>query len=77
MPACEIGHVTQFLCPRPRVSALDLVAEPLVLMGQTWAAARRVGAEWLQLFGLTQDIWQAYPPTARAASSRKSTWCMR
>ena len=67
----EIGHVTQFLRPRPRVSALDLVAEPLVLMGETWAEARRVGAEWLRLFGLKQDIWQAYPTTFSGGEQQK------
>ncbi len=67
----EIGHVTQFLRPRPRVSALDLVAEPLVLMGETWAEARRVGAEWLQLFGLKQDIWHAYPTTFSGGEQQK------
>ena len=67
----EIGHVTQFLRPRPRVSALDLVAEPLVLMGETWAEARRVGAEWLQLFGLKQDIWPAYPTTFSGGEQQK------
>ncbi|MEO7911685.1 MAG: ATP-binding cassette domain-containing protein [Roseiflexaceae bacterium] len=67
----EIGHVTQFLRSRPRVSALDLVAEPLVLMGETWAEARRVGAEWLQLFGLKQDIWQAYPTTFSGGEQQK------
>lgn len=67
----EIGHVTQFLRPRPRVSALDLVAEPLVLMGEAWAEARRVGAEWLDLFGLKQDLWQAYPTTFSGGEQQK------
>ncbi|MBW7886230.1 MAG: ATP-binding cassette domain-containing protein, partial [Caldilineaceae bacterium] len=31
----EIGFVTQFLRPRPRVTALELVAEPLLAAGQT------------------------------------------
>ncbi|NCC37798.1 MAG: ATP-binding cassette domain-containing protein, partial [Chloroflexia bacterium] len=31
----EIGHVTQFLRPRPRVTALDLVAEPLLVAGHS------------------------------------------
>ena len=67
----EIGHVTQFLRPRPRVSALDLVAEPLVQMGETWAEARRAGSDWLQLFGLKQDIWQAYPTTFSGGEQQK------
>jgi alpha-D-ribose 1-methylphosphonate 5-triphosphate synthase subunit PhnL len=67
----EIGHVTQFLRPRPRVSALDLVAEPLVLMGETWAEARRMAGEWLLLFGLKPDIWHAYPTTFSGGEQQK------
>jgi alpha-D-ribose 1-methylphosphonate 5-triphosphate synthase subunit PhnL len=68
---CEIGHVTQFLRPRPRVSALDLVAEPLVISGQPWAEARRNAAEWLEAFGLKSDIWQAYPTTFSGGEQQK------
>src|SRR5215470_1053156 len=35
----EIGFVSQFLRPRPRVSALELVAEPLLASGTTWDEA--------------------------------------
>lgn len=67
----EIGHVTQFLRPRPRVSALDLVAEPLVTSGQTWAEARRAAGEWLEAFGLKRDIWHAYPTTFSGGEQQK------
>src|SRR5262245_31018393 len=67
----EIGHVTQFLRPRPRVSALNLVAEPLVLMGEGWAAARQMASEWLLRFGLKQEIWQAYPTTFSGGEQQK------
>jgi len=66
----EIGHVTQFLRPRPRVSALDLVAEPL-LLDQPWAAARETAAEWLAAFGLKQAIWQAYPISFSGGEQQK------
>jgi alpha-D-ribose 1-methylphosphonate 5-triphosphate synthase subunit PhnL len=68
----EIGHVTQFLRARPRVSALDMVAEPLVVtMGATWAEARRDASEWLAMFGLKQDIWHAYPTTFSGGEQQK------
>src|SRR5215470_17898845 len=67
----EIGHVTQFLRPRPRVSTLDLVAEPLVLMGETWAEARHTASEWLDAFGLKRDIWYAYPTTFSGGEQQK------
>jgi alpha-D-ribose 1-methylphosphonate 5-triphosphate synthase subunit PhnL len=67
----EIGHVTQFLRSRPRVSALDLAAEPLVTFGQSWAEARRTASEWLDTFGLKRDIWQAYPTTFSGGEQQK------
>src|SRR5215470_15692076 len=67
----EIGHVTQFLRPRPRVSALDLVAEPLVAIGESWAEARHTASEWLDAFGLKRDIWYAYPTTFSGGEQQK------
>jgi len=67
----EIGHVTQFLRPRPRISALDIVAEPLVTNGHTWAGARSAAGEWLDAFGLKPDIWQAYPTTFSGGEQQK------
>jgi alpha-D-ribose 1-methylphosphonate 5-triphosphate synthase subunit PhnL len=67
----EIGHVTQFLRPRPRVSAIDLVAEPLVTLGSTRAQAREMAGEWLEALGLKQTIWQAYPTTFSGGEQQK------
>jgi alpha-D-ribose 1-methylphosphonate 5-triphosphate synthase subunit PhnL len=67
----EIGHVTQFLRPRPRVSALDLVAEPLVMMGLSWSEARLKACDWLEMFGLKRDIWHAYPATFSGGEQQK------
>jgi alpha-D-ribose 1-methylphosphonate 5-triphosphate synthase subunit PhnL len=67
----EIGHVTQFLRPRPRVSALDLVAEPLVTIGRSWAEARYTASEWLDAFGLKRDIWHAFPTTFSGGEQQK------
>jgi alpha-D-ribose 1-methylphosphonate 5-triphosphate synthase subunit PhnL len=67
----EIGFVTQFLRPRPRVSALDLVAEPLVEAGFPWADALERSREWLADFGLKSELWSAYPTTFSGGEQQK------
>jgi alpha-D-ribose 1-methylphosphonate 5-triphosphate synthase subunit PhnL len=67
----EIGHVTQFLQPRPRVSALDLVAEPLWLASVALDEARRQAADLLATFGLKREIWPAYPSTFSGGEQQK------
>ena len=67
----EIGHVTQFLRPRPRVSALDLVTEPLLLDGVTHEEAYAAGRYWLEAFGLKAEIWGAYPTTFSGGEQQK------
>ncbi|MFV9506065.1 MAG: phosphonate C-P lyase system protein PhnL [Oscillochloridaceae bacterium umkhey_bin13] len=67
----EIGHVTQFLRPRPRVSALDLVAEPLLLAGIGPDDATEQAGAWLADLGLKRTIWQAYPSTFSGGEQQK------
>lgn len=67
----EIGHVTQFLRPRPRVSALELVTEPLRLLGRDSTEVEEEAQQWLAAFGLKQDIWQAYPSTFSGGEQQK------
>lgn len=67
----EIGHVTQFLRPRPRVSALDLVAEPLILAGAQAEEARATAGGWLGDLGLKEAIWGAYPSTFSGGEQQK------
>jgi alpha-D-ribose 1-methylphosphonate 5-triphosphate synthase subunit PhnL len=67
----EIGFVTQFLRPRPRVSALELVAEPLLTRGRPWEEAQREASEWLAALGLKPDIWAAYPTTFSGGEQQK------
>jgi alpha-D-ribose 1-methylphosphonate 5-triphosphate synthase subunit PhnL len=67
----EIGHVTQFLRPRPRVSAIDLVAEPLLTAGYSLEEARAATADWLGSLGLKQAIWGAYPSTFSGGEQQK------
>lgn len=67
----EIGFVTQFLNARPRVSAEDVVAEPLVLAGWTSQDAREEARRVLSTFGLKQDLWRAYPSTFSGGEQQK------
>ncbi len=67
----ELGHVTQFLRPRPRVPAIDLVAEPLVQRGASWEAARALAGALLTDFGLKPAIWAAYPSTFSGGEQQK------
>ncbi len=66
----EIGFVTQFLRARPRVSAVQLVAEPL-LSRYDYAEALERAAEALAWFGLKEELWQAYPTTFSGGEQQK------
>jgi alpha-D-ribose 1-methylphosphonate 5-triphosphate synthase subunit PhnL len=67
----ELGFVTQFLRPRPRISALELVAEPLMGDGQTFEQARPAAESMLQDFGLKPELWHAYPTTFSGGEQQK------
>jgi len=67
----EIGIVTQFLRPRPRVSALELVAEPLLAAGTGWDEAIEQAKQMLHDFGLKEDLWNAYPTTFSGGEQQK------
>lgn len=67
----EIGFVTQFLRPRPRVSAVELVAEPLLFSGIEQKAALEQASASLELFGLKHELWQAYPTTFSGGEQQK------
>jgi len=67
----EIGFVTQFLRPRPRVSALGLVAEPLLDAGYLPAEATEQAEVMLENFGLKRDLWDAYPTTFSGGEQQK------
>ncbi len=66
----EIGFVTQFLRARPRVSAVQLVAEPL-LSHHNYTEALERAAEALNWFGLKEELWQAYPTTFSGGEQQK------
>jgi alpha-D-ribose 1-methylphosphonate 5-triphosphate synthase subunit PhnL len=59
----EIGFVTQFLRPRPRVSASELVAESLYADAMTLDEARPHAEHLLSDFGVKAELWGAYPTT--------------
>jgi alpha-D-ribose 1-methylphosphonate 5-triphosphate synthase subunit PhnL len=66
----EIGFVTQFLRPRPRVSALELVAEPLLDSVGEQEAVEQAEAI-LHDFGLKRELWHAYPATFSGGEQQK------
>lgn len=67
----EIGYVSQFLKPRPRVSALELVAEPLIQAGVSRDQAEAQAANSLEAFGLKTELWAAYPTTFSGGEQQK------
>ncbi|RLP28219.1 phosphonate C-P lyase system protein PhnL [Mesorhizobium sp. YM1C-6-2] len=58
-----IGYVSQFLRTVPRVSALDVVAEPLVSLGEGREAARARAQELLARLNLPERLWSLPPAT--------------
>ena len=58
-----LGHVSQFLRVIPRVSTLDIVAEPLRRLGHGAVEARAAAADWLARLNLDQRLWQLPPAT--------------
>jgi alpha-D-ribose 1-methylphosphonate 5-triphosphate synthase subunit PhnL len=67
----EIGFVTQFLRARPRVSAVELVAEPLLYSGSSTDAALRQAGLSLEMFGLKPELYAAYPTTFSGGEQQK------
>jgi alpha-D-ribose 1-methylphosphonate 5-triphosphate synthase subunit PhnL len=67
----EIAFVTQFLRPRPRVSAFDLVMEPLLEKGMDVEDASLHVEVSLSHLGLKRDVWNAYPTTFSGGEQQK------
>lgn len=57
----EIGYVSQFLRPNPRVQALDLAARPLYRRGIAPEAAQGRMVELFTRLQLPRDLWDGYP----------------
>ena len=58
-----LGYVSQFLRVIPRISSLDIVAEPLRRLGVSAPEARVQAAQWLQRLNLPERLWHLPPAT--------------
>jgi alpha-D-ribose 1-methylphosphonate 5-triphosphate synthase subunit PhnL len=67
----EIGLVSQFLRARPRVSALELVAEPGRAAGATHAEATSAAEALLASLKLKPALWSAFPSTFSGGEQQK------
>ncbi len=63
----SIGYVSQFLRVIPRVSALDIVAEPLIEVvhntPEALEIARNTAAQWLTRLRIPERLWSLPPAT--------------
>ncbi len=59
----EIGYVSQFLRVVPRVSAVDVVAEPLIKRGMPVEEARAAASSLLERFLIPENLFDSYPST--------------
>lgn len=58
-----LSYVSQFLRVIPRVSALDIVGEPLRRLGVAAEEARSRAADWLARLNLPERLWRLPPAT--------------
>ena len=58
-----LGYVSQFLRAVPRVAAIDVVAEPLVIAGVVRTEARQKAAELLSRLNIPERLWPLPPAT--------------
>ncbi|MEM5500175.1 phosphonate C-P lyase system protein PhnL [Ahrensia kielensis] len=58
-----IGYVSQFLQTVPRVSALDVAAEPLTQRGEDHEIARKKAADLFSQLNLPERLWDLPPAT--------------
>ncbi len=59
----EIGYVTQFLRVLPRVTAVNIVAEPLIRSGMESSQARDEATALLRRLRIPEELLGAYPAT--------------
>lgn len=59
----HIGYVSQFLRAIPRVSARDVVAEPLRRLGWEASRARARAGELLDALAISERLWELPPAT--------------
>ena len=61
--ATAISYVSQFLRAIPRVAAIDIVAEPLIVNGMAPEAARSRAGRLLAILNVPQRLWALPPAT--------------
>jgi len=61
--AHTLSYVSQFLRAIPRVAAIDIVAEPLVMAGTPPKAARAKAGELLAVLNVPPRLWELPPAT--------------
>lgn len=59
----DLAYVSQFLHAIPRISARDIVAEPLMAQGATRSEARAEAEFWLGQVGIPKNLWDSSPST--------------
>jgi len=59
----EIGYVSQFFHVIPRISAVDILSEPLINRGASAADAKARAKELMRMVGLPESLWHMYPST--------------
>lgn len=57
----DIGYVSQFLRPVPRVTAIDLAARPLIRQGVSKEEAQERIAYYFNRLQLPEELWDGYP----------------
>lgn len=58
-----MGYVSQFLRAIPRVTAIDIVAEPLVVLGESEQTAREKAGGLLTRLRVPEKLWNLAPAT--------------
>ena len=58
-----LGYVSQFLRVVPRVPTLDVVAEPLLALGEDATVAKQRAAELLARLNIPEALWSLSPTT--------------
>jgi len=59
----EINYCAQFLSVIPRVSALQIVAQPLIKNGEDKEQATEKASEFLNALGMQSSLWSGFPVT--------------
>ncbi|WP_448587984.1 phosphonate C-P lyase system protein PhnL [Thermocrinis sp.] len=68
----EIAYVSQFFQAIPRLTALELVMEPLLRKnGMPYEEAKKIAVELLERLGLQKELFDAYPSTFSGGQQQK------